>query len=264
MDKSNNIYKKIENTIKLVMVSTFFMPWVVTDVGGVIKKFHFIGWLVGGRTGSSEELRNYVINHSDSIFIKIISFMYFLGAIIIHFGAIRDELHKEKKHENIISRLIFDVMFQFVAIFGNVMVLLIEYPDYYNKINRPDHMQAYLGYGFWLYIILFVLSYIYGLLFKTEIQGEDKESDNSLDETIKQGEQKKWNKNLASAGKKSFDFIEGPATFDNINYDDRMYICLLLKEGDIDEAVEFYSKAGKVSKEEARNKIEDYKKMLFE
>ena len=71
MNKSNNIYKKIENVIKLIMVSTFFMPWVVTDVGGVIKKFHFIGWLVGGRTGSSEEIIYYVINHSDSIFLKL-------------------------------------------------------------------------------------------------------------------------------------------------------------------------------------------------
>lgn len=171
-------------------------------------------------------------------------------------------------------------MIQFVAIFGNVMVLLIGYPEYYNKINRPDHMQAYLGYGFWLYIILFVLSYIYGLLFKTEIQGEDKESDNSLDETIKQGEdkeqnkysrkktkeqmKKEWNEYMAAGGKRTFDSLEGPSTFDNITYDDRLYLCLLLQEGDIEDAVEFYSKAGKVSKEEARNKIEDYKKIFIE
>lgn len=162
MEDNNNkssLFKRIENVIKIIMVSTFFMPWVVTVIGNEIQRYRFIGFLAGGR-GSSitvEQIYNLVANHYNNLFFNILSFGALLLAVRVHFAAINDGK---------IIAYVLDLAVQFIMVFSSILALILEYPDYYNKINSADQykMNAHLGWGFWLYVFMLFISIYFRLI----------------------------------------------------------------------------------------------------
>lgn len=171
-NKMSKVYRVTMSILIGTMLASFFMPWMESTVGKERKSYHFIGFLGGGRVSSTSPESVYrMVNRSDHFFLILVSFIFFVFVVF---------LHLEATHEKKALVVLSDICIQCIYILPCICEFLTSYRDYYNKNHKGLYpMECHLKWGFFLYLILFFVTLVLGLIFGPR-KNETMQKDNTI------------------------------------------------------------------------------------